>query len=85
MDALSILIEHQLLTARRIGQAACSKEGCEWEMKFKSRDSDEYGIPVHVGTSHAAHQLQLLAEIGYVQQPCTRTHSEVAPRDDSGW
>jgi hypothetical protein len=73
MDALSILSEHQLLTASRIGQAACSKEGCEWGMKFTRLGFGGYGIiPTHVSTSHAAHQLQLLAEIGYSQEGNTK-------------
>lgn len=82
-EALDILRTHVLITHARSGEAACAKEGCDWRMKTASwRDRP---IPSSVDGAHAEHQLELLAGIGFVQQPCTRNHSMPAPRDDSGW
>jgi hypothetical protein len=80
-EALKILSTH-ILVSNRAGHTACLAPDCDWEERFTR---GQVGDMYFMGRVSAEHQLELLEGIGFNQQPCTRTHSMPAPRDDSGW
>lgn len=67
-DPLAVLVEHQLLISRS-GFSRCSARKCAWRLNFDWEDAD---VPEYVGVSHAAHQLELLRGVGFMQAGSTK-------------